>query len=291
MIKPLKITQTITDRSESLDKYLSDISRIQMIGAEQEAELARQIRKGGRMGARAKEKLVEANLRFVVSVAKQYEHQGLPLVDLINEGNIGLIRAADTFDDTRGFKFISYAIWWIRQRIMQAIADYGSMVRLPQNQQGVLVKTKRATNDFLQRNQRMPTVEELAELTSIEVDKVEKALQADAHMSSLEDPVSSDEDSATQGDRLFSSSDCADSHVDRESMAYDLLQVLSSVLSQRERMIILQSFGIGCPERGLDDIGNDMGLSCERVRQIRTRGLEKVRASKASTLLLAHLGS
>ena len=279
MMQQLKITQTITVRTETLDKYLVDISRIQMIGAEQEVELAQQIRKGGKTGEKAKEKLVTANLRFVVSVAKQYEHQGLQLVDLINEGNIGLIRAAETFDETRGFKFISYAIWWIRQRIMQAIADYGSMVRVPQNQQGFITKIKRATNDFLLANQRNPTVEELSELTSIEVGKVEKALQADAHISSLDEPVSSDEDSATLGERLTSSSDNADRQVDRESLTSDLMQVLDSVLSHREKIIIIQSFGIGCPGRELDDIGNDMGLSCERVRQIRKRGIEKVQNS------------
>lgn len=289
-MRQLKINQTITVRTETLDKYLVDISRIRMIGAEQEVELAQQIRKGGKTGEKAKEKLVTANLRFVVSVAKQYEQQGLPLVDLINEGNIGLIRAAETFDETRGFKFISYAIWWIRQRIMQAIADYGSMVRVPQNQQGFITKIKRATNDFLQANQRNPTVEELSELTSIEVDKIEKALQADMYTSSLEEPISDDE-SMTLGDKLFSSSDNADRSVDHESMTSDLLQVLGAVLNQCERTVILQSFGIGCPGRELDDIGHDLGLSRERVRQIRKRGLEKVRESKASNLLLTHLGS
>lgn len=290
MMQQLKITQTITVRTETLDKYLVDISRIRMIGVEQEVELAQQIRKGGKTGEKAKEKLVTANLRFVVSVAKQYEHQGLQLVDLINEGNIGLIRAAETFDETRGFKFISYAIWWIRQRIMQAIADYGSMVRVPQNQQGFITKIKRATNDFLQVNQRNPTVEELSELTSLEIDKVEKALQADTCTYSLEEPTSDDE-SMTLGDKLSSSSDNADRSVDHESLTSDLLQVLESVLSLRERTIILQSFGIGCPERELDDIGNDMGLSCERVRQIRKRGLERIRNSEASKLLLTYLGS
>lgn len=290
-MRQLKINQTITVRTETLDKYLVDISRIQMIGAEQEVELAQQIRKGGKMGEKAKEKLVTANLRFVVSVAKQYEQQGLPLVDLINEGNIGLIRAAETFDETRGFKFISYAIWWIRQRIMQAIADYGSMVRIPQNQQGFITKIKHATRDFQQKNQRNPTVEELSELTALEIDKVEKALQADAHMSSLDEPVSSDEDSATLGERLTSSSDNADCQVDRESLTSDLIQVLDSVLSHREKVIIMQSFGIGCPGRELDDIGNDMGLSRERVRQIRMRGIEKVQNSGKIEPLRKYLAS
>ena len=175
-MKQFKINKNITNRSEeSLDRYLVEISRVPMITPEQEVELAQIIRKGGKKGDKAKEKLVTANLRFVVSVAKQYQHQGVPLPDLINEGNLGLITAADKFDETRGFKFISYAIWWIRQSILQAIADYSSMVRRPQSQIAISNKIKNATNEFIQKQQRYPFAEELSDIISLEIDKIEKA--------------------------------------------------------------------------------------------------------------------
>ena len=241
-------------------------------------------------GEKAKDKLVTANLRFVVSVAKQYQHQGLPLTDLINEGNLGLITAAEKFDETRGFKFISYAIWWIRQSILQAIADYSSMVRRPQSQIAISNKIKNATNDFVQKHQRQPSAEELSEIISLEIDKIEKAIHSEAHVSSIDAPITDDE-STTLADTMSSPSEYdSDRKVDYDSMCNDLIQVLSSVLNERERIIVLQSFGIGCPERALDAIGYDLGLTRERVRQIRERGLEKVRKSKKSRLLLKHLG-
>ena len=291
-MRQIKIINSFTNRNEeSLDKYLVDISRIPMITAEEEVELAQAIRSGGKQAEKAREKLVSANLRFVVSVAKQYQHQGVPLIDLINEGNIGLIAAAEKFDDTRGFKFISYAIWWIRQSILQAIASYSNMVRRPQNQIAVSNKIKNATNEFIQRNQRYPSAEELSDIISMEIDKIEKAIQWEAHVSSIDAPVTDDETS-TMADTLASSADYAsDKQVDYESMCSDLMMVLSSVLNERERIIVVQSFGIGCQERGLEDIGNDMGLTRERVRQIRERGLDKVRKSPKSKLLLKHLGS
>ena len=291
-MRQIKIINSFTNRNEeSLDKYLVDISRIPMITAEEEVELAQAIRSGGKQAEKAREKLVSANLRFVVSVAKQYQHQGVPLIDLINEGNIGLIAAAEKFDDTRGFKFISYAIWWIRQSILQAIASYSNMVRRPQNQIAVSNKIKNATNEFIQRNQRYPSAEELSDIISMEIDKIEKAIQWEAHVSSIDAPVTDDETS-TMADTLASSADYAsDKQVDYESMCSDLMMVLRSVLNERERIIVVQSFGIGCQERGLEDIGNDMGLTRERVRQIRERGLDKVRKSPKSKLLLKHLGS
>ena len=291
-MRQIKIINSFTNRNEeSLDKYLVDISRIPMITAEEEVELAQAIRSGGKQAEKAREKLVSANLRFVVSVAKQYQHQGVPLIDLINEGNIGLIAAAEKFDDTRGFKFISYAIWWIRQSILQAIASYSNMVRRPQNQIAVSNKIKNATNEFIQRNQRYPSAEELSDIISMEIDKIEKAIQWEAHVSSIDAPVTDDETS-TMADTLASSADYAsDKQVDYESMCSDLMMVLSSVLNERERIIVVQSFGIGCQERGLEDIGNDMGLTRERVRQIRERGLDKVRKSPKSKLLLKHLGA
>jgi RNA polymerase primary sigma factor len=290
-MRQFKINKNFTNRTEeSLDKYLVEISRVPMITPEQEVELAQIIRKGGKKGDKAKEKLVTAHLRFVVSVAKQYQHQGVPLSDLINEGNIGLIPAADKFDETRGFKFISYAIWWIRQSILQAIAEYSNMVRRPQSQLAISNKIKNATNEFLQKHQRYPSAEELSEIIELEIGKIEKAIQDDAHMSSIDAPIS-DDDTATIADSIASASEYAsDRKVDYESMCTDVMLVLSSVLTERERSIVVQSFGLGCPERGLEDIGNDLGLSRERVRQIRERGLNKIRKSNMSYMLLRHTG-
>lgn len=289
-MKQFKINKNFTSRSEeSLDKYLAEISRVPMITPDQEVELAQIIRKGGKQGDLAKEKLVTANLRFVVSVAKQYQHQGVPLSDLINEGNLGLITAADKFDETRGFKFISYAIWWIRQSILQAIAEYSNIVRRPQSQIAVSNKIKKATNEFLLKQQRNPTADELSEIISLEIDKIEKAIQTEAHVNSLDAPVSEDADS-TMADVLASSPEyAADRTVNHESMCSDLMQVLCDVLNERERLIVIQNFGIGCPERSLDDIGYGMGLTRERVRQIRERCLDKVRKSGKSKYLLSHL--
>lgn len=275
----------------SLEKYLTEIDRIPMIRPEQEAELAHQIHSGGRKGAKAKEKLITSNLRFVVSVAKQYQHQGVPLTDLINEGNLGLIAAVDRFDETRGFKFISYAIWWIRQSILQAIANYGNTIRNPQNQIGINNKVKSAINSFVQMHQRMPSVEELCEITSIEADKIKKAIEVNAPITSIDTPRGEDEDGGTMADSMFSTEDAADRHADHESMYTDLILILNSVLDRRERTIIIESYGIGCQERELADIGNDMGLSRERVRQIRNRGIEKIQNCKESKLLLKYLGS
>ena len=290
-MRQFKINQSITKRSgESLDKYLVDISRIPMITPDQEVELAQSIRKGGKKGQQAKDKLITANLRFVVSVAKQYQNQGISLSDLIDEGNIGLITAADKFDETRGFKFISYAIWWIRQSILQAIAEYSNIVRKPQNQIAISNKIKNATNEFIQKNQRYPSAEELSDLISLEIDKIEKAIQTETHVTSIDTPITEDE-GTTMADMMSASSEYAsDRQVDYESMCHDLTQVLCSILNERERKIVIQSFGIGCQERGLDDIGCDMGLTRERVRQIRERSLEKIRKNKKSRLLLRHIG-
>ena len=262
-----------------------------MITPDQEVELAQTIKKGGKKGEKAKEKLVTANLRFVVSVAKQYQHQGVPLSDLINEGNLGLITAADKFDETRGFKFISYAIWWIRQSILQSIAEYSSIVRRPQSQIAISNKIKNATNEFIQKYQRYPSAEELSDIISLEIDKIEKAIQAEVHVASIDAPITEDE-GTTMADMISSSSEYAsDRKVDYDSMCNDLMQILTSILNERERIIVIQSFGIGCSERGLDAIGNDLGLTRERVRQIRERGLDKVRKSPKSRLLLKYLGS
>ena len=290
-MRQFKITKSITTRNEeALDKYLVEISRMPMISPDQEVELAQIIKKGGKKGEKAKEKLVTSNLRFVVSVAKQYQHQGVPLIDLINEGNIGLINAADRFDETRGFKFISYAIWWIRQSILQAVAEYSSIVRRPQSQIAISNKIKNATNAFLQEHLRYPSAEELSEIIALEIDKIEKAIQAEAHVASIDVPITEDE-STTMADTIASPSEYAsDSKVDYDSLCDDLMLVLKSILNDKERTIIVQSFGIGCQERGLDDIGSDLGLTRERVRQIRERSLEKMRKSSKSRFLLKHLG-
>ena len=291
-MRQLKINKSITPRSEeSLDKYLTEISRVPLISTDEEVVLAQAIHAGGQKGEIAKDKLVKANLRFVVSVAKQYQNQGVSLADLISEGNIGLITAADKFDETRGFKFISYAIWWIRQSILQAIAEYSNMVRRPQSQIAISNKIKNATNAFLQKYQRNPSAEELSDIISLEINKIEKAILAEVHVSSIDAPITEDEGS-TMADVLASSSDYAtDRKVDQESMCSDLMQVLCTVLNDRERIIVIQSFGIGCPERGLDAIGNDLGLTRERVRQIRERGLDKVRKSPKSRMLFKHFGA
>lgn len=291
-MKPLKINVRITDPTkESLGRYLADISRIPMISAEREVELAQQMRKGGREGAEAKEELITANLRFVVSVAKQYQPKNIPLVDLINEGNIGLIKAAEKFDETRGFKFTSYAVDWIRQGILQFLNGQSNTIRVPQNQTGVNNKIKKATSEFLHEHLRNPSVEELSEMLDLDLCIIEKALRANTYMASIDEPLlDSEGDTRTMGDTLASTTDyTADRYVDHESMSHDLVLVLNSVLNMREKIIIQQSFGIGCQERELEDIGADMGLTRERVRQIKKLAIEKIRESAESKLLFQHL--
>ena len=290
-MRQLKISKSITNRSsESLDKYLVEIGRVPMISIEEEIELAQKIRKGGRAGDRAKEKLVNANLRFVVSVAKQYQHQGLSLTDLIDEGNIGLVRAAEKFDETRGFKFISYAVWWIRQSILQAIAEQSRIVRLPLNQVGALSKIQNQIAKFEQENQRRPSVGELSSLTKIEEEKIDQTIKADNHHMSIDAPFSEDDDNSL-ADVMSSGDDTrTDKQVDFESMSLELNNVLKSVLKEREITIIRECFGIGCPEKGLEEIGDQLGLTRERVRQIREKSIAKLRDSGNSRVLMKYLG-
>lgn len=292
-MRQFKTTQSITNRLEdSLGKYLRDIAAISMISPEKEVELSRLIQAGGRAGEKAKEELVNANLRFVVSVAKQYHTKEIPLQDLIEEGNIGLITAAEKFDETRGFKFISYAIWWIRQSILHALADYGSTIRVPQSQHGVLNKVRRATSDFMQEHQRGPSPEELCEATGLDIDKIEQALQSVSFFDSIDEPIQNGEDEGRQKEETMASNlFVTDRQLDKESMTHDLILVLNSVLNPRERFVIVQNFGIGCQERELQDIGQDMGLSRERVRQIKNNGLAKIKKSKEAELLAKYLGS
>ena len=290
-MRQLKIQRSITNRSsESLDKYLLEIGRLPMVSIDEETELAQLIRKGGKEGERAKEKLINANLRFVVSVAKQYQHQGLSLTDLIDEGNIGLVKAAEKFDETRGFKFISYAVWWIRQSILQAIAEQSRIVRLPLNQVGALSKINAEVAKFEQEHLRRPSTQELANLTNIDENKITQTMRADNHHMSIDAPFS-DDDENSMADVLASGDDTrADRIVDRESMNSDLDDAMANALKPREVAILKESFGIGCPEKGLDEIGEEFGLTRERVRQIREKSIQKLRESGYARILVKYLG-
>jgi RNA polymerase primary sigma factor len=290
-MRQLKIQKSITNRSsEALDKYLVEIGRAPLISIDEEIELAQTIRRDGPEAQKAKEKLVSANLRFVVSVAKQYQHQGLTLTDLIDEGNIGLIKAAEKFDETRGFKFISYAVWWIRQSILQAIAEQSRIVRLPLNQTGALSKINQTISTFEQEHGRRPSNFEIEELTGVESDKIEQAIKADAHHMSIDAPFGDDDDNAMV-DMLSSGDDSrTDKQVDYESLTSDLDHVLGRVLKDRELRIVKECFGIGCHEKGLEEIGTEMGLTRERVRQIREKSIAKLRESGYAKVLMKYLG-
>lgn len=291
-MRQLKIQKSITNRnSEALDKYLVEIGRAPMISIDEEIELAQIIRKGGRAGERAKNRLVEANLRFVVSVAKQYQHQGLTLTDLIDEGNIGLIKAAERFDETRGFKFISYAVWWVRQSILQAIAEQSRIVRLPLNQVGSLNKVNQEINKFEQENLRRPSVQEISDRTGVDEDKIAQSMMASGHHVSIDAPFGSYDDDNAMVDVMSSGDDSrTDKGVDHESMAQELRAVLDKVLKERERKILCACYGIGETEKGLEEIGDKMGLTRERVRQIREKSITKLRESGNIKILAKYLG-
>lgn len=290
-MRQLKISKSITNRSsEALDKYLVEIGREPLISIDEEIELAQKIKKGGREGERAKDKLVKANLRFVVSVAKQYQHQGLSLTDLIDEGNIGLVKAAEKFDETRGFKFISYAVWWIRQSILQAIAEQSRIVRLPLNQVGALSKINNEISKFEQEHLRKPSVQELSSITNIDEEKIDQSIKADNHHMSIDAPFQEGEDNSL-ADVMASGDDSrTDRQVDRESMNLELDNVLKKVLKDREITIIRECFGIGCHEKGLEEIGDQLGLTRERVRQIREKSIVKIRESGYAKVLMKYLG-
>ena len=289
-MRQLKISRSITNRQgEALDRYLGEIARIPMVNLDEEEELAEEIRQGGKKGERAKDKLVAANLRFVVSVAKQYQHKGLSLTDLIDEGNIGLVKAAEKFDETRGFKFISYAVWWIRQSILQAIAEQSRMVRLPLNQVGALSKINNEIQKFEQKHQRKPSAEELSEITDIDHKKIERTMNADVRHMSIDAPFT-DDDSNSLSDMLPSSDRTLTNMVDKESMHEDLKEIFQKVLKPREETIIRKSFGIGCQEEGPEEIGTQLGLTRERVRQIKEKSIEKIRNSGYAHILAKYLG-
>lgn len=290
-MRQLKISRSITNRQgEALDRYLGEIARIPMVGLDEEERLAREIRQGGKRGERAKNKLIAANLRFVVSVAKQYQHKGLSLTDLIDEGNIGLVKAAEKFDETRGFKFISYAVWWIRQSILQAIAEQSRMVRLPLNQVGALSKINSEIQKFEQANHRRPSAEELSEITNIDTDKIYSTMNADTRHMSIDAPFSQDDDSNSLADLLPSGDRTLTNTVERESMDRDLKDIFAKVLKPREETILRKSYGVGTQEEGPEEIGAQMGLTRERVRQIKEKAIEKIRQSGYRRILAKYLG-
>ncbi len=286
-MRQLKITKSITNReSASLDKYLQEIGRYELISVEEEVELAQRIRKGDQ---EAIEKLTQANLRFVVSVAKQYQNQGLTLPDLINEGNLGLIKAAEKFDETRGFKFISYAVWWIRQSIMQAINEQSRIVRLPLNQVSSLSKYNKAVAEFEQQNQRRPTADELSKLLDLPKEKVMDTMRVSGRHVSVDAPFAEGEDNSLLDVLENSDSPVADRGLMNESLSKEIERAFST-LTERERLILKLSFGIGMPEMSLEEIGEKFGLTRERVRQIREKAIRRLRNTSRSNLLKSYLG-
>ena len=286
-MRQLKITKSITNReSASLDKYLQEIGKEELISVEEEVELAQRIKKGDK---EALEKLTKANLRFVVSVAKQYQNQGLSLPDLINEGNLGLIKAAEKFDETRGFKFISYAVWWIRQSILQALAEQSRIVRLPLNQVGSLNKINKAFARFEQEHERTPSAEELANELELPKEKVTDTLRVAGRHISVDAPFADGEDNSLLDVLVNADSPNADRGLINESLATEVDRALE-ILTERERDIIRYFFGIGCSEMTLEEIGEKFDLTRERVRQIKEKAIRKLRQSNRAGILRSYLG-
>ena len=286
-MRQLKITKSITNReSESLEKYLQEIGREELLSTDEEVELAQRIRKGDRQ---ALERLTKANLRFVVSVAKQYQNQGMSLPDLINEGNLGLIKAAEKFDETRGFKFISYAVWWIRQSILQAIAEQSRIVRLPLNQVGSVNKINRMLNKFEQENERRPSVDEISEQIDLPEEKVGEAMLANSRHVSVDAPFVDGEDNSLLDVLVNDDAPLADRQLVLESLREEISNVLQT-LNDRERCVIKAFYGIGEPEMTLEEIGNKYGLTRERVRQIKEKAIRRLRNNTKNQLLKSYLG-
>ena len=286
-MRQLKITKSITNReSDSLDKYLQEIGHEELISVEEEVELAQRIKKGDR---KALEKLTKANLRFVVSVAKQYQNQGLSLPDLINEGNLGLIKAAEKFDETRGFKFISYAVWWIRQSILQAIAEQSRIVRLPLNQVGSVNKINRVLNKFEQEHERRPSIDEIADNVDLPQEKIEEAMKVNSHHVSVDAPFADGENNSLLDVLPNNDSPMADRKLVLESLREEINRALQT-LNERERNIIEAFFGINQPEMTLEEIGDKYGLTRERVRQIKEKAIRRLRHNTQNKLLKSYLG-
>ncbi len=286
-MRQLKITKSITNReSAALDKYLQEISKEELISVEEEVELAQRIKKGD---TRALERLTRANLRFVVSVAKQYQNQGLTLPDLINEGNVGLIKAAEKFDETRGFKFISYAVWWIRQSILQAIAEQSRIVRLPLNQVGSVNKINRVLSKFEQENERRPSVDEISEHLDLPKDKIDEAMSVNGRHVSVDAPFSDGEDNTLLDVLVGDDTPATDRELVIESLRSEINTALK-ILTVRERNVIEAFFGINCPEMTLEEIGAKFGLTRERVRQIKEKAIRRLRENRHNKLLKTYLG-
>ncbi|MDR1562504.1 MAG: RNA polymerase sigma factor RpoD/SigA [Dysgonamonadaceae bacterium] len=286
-MRQLKITKSITNReSASLDRYLQEIGREELVTVEEEVELARAIRNGDRS---ALTKLVRANLRFVVSVAKQYQNQGLSLPDLINEGNLGLMKAAEKFDETRGFKFISYAVWWIRQSILQALAEQSRIVRLPLNQVGSINKITKAFSKFEQEHERRPSPEDLAEELDIPVEKIADTLKVSGRHISVDAPFVEGEDNSLLDVLVNEDAPYADRTLMNESLSREVNRALNT-LSDRERDIVKMFFGIGTAEMTLEEIGDKFDLTRERVRQLKEKAIRKLKTGTKNDLLKSYLG-
>ncbi|MGN6539763.1 MAG: sigma-70 family RNA polymerase sigma factor [Ginsengibacter sp.] len=288
-MRSLKISKSITNReSESLEKYLQEIGRVEMISPEEEVRLATLIKQGDQ---KALDKLTKANLRFVVSVAKQYQNQGLTLPDLINEGNLGLIKAAQRFDETRGFKFISYGVWWIRQSIMQALAEQSRIVRLPLNKVGLTNRISRTYSQLEQEFERAPTIEEIAEVLNIDVEEVSASMRMTSRHVSMDSPLSDGEESTLIDVLVNGNAESADQQIIFNDSLKQEIQRSLSLLTPRQKEVICYFYGIGVDEPvSLEDLGLRYGLTRERVRQIKDKALEKLKSFTGSNLLKEYMG-
>lgn len=284
-MRQLKITPSVTARTQTVENYLRDLGKLEMVTPEEETELAVRIQAGDDA---AFGRLVEVNLRFVVSVAKQYQNRGLDLLDLVNEGNIGLMKAALKFDPTRGFKFVSYAVWWIRQQILQALSDKGRLIRLPLSQVGILNKIGRARAEFLQDNEREPTDAEIAELADISPEKLGESIMGDIKGMSLDFSLGEDQAESLIDILPNRDSPSADKELENESLRKDIATAMN-VLNERERRVLTLSFGLGCQAMTLEEIGENLELTRERVRQLKMKAIHKLSAPKVCSRIAQYL--
>jgi len=289
-MRQLKITKSITNReSQSLEKYLQEIGKVELISSEEEVRLAALIRQGDQ---KSLDRLTKANLRFVVSVAKQYQNQGLSLPDLINEGNLGLIKAAQRFDETRGFKFISYAVWWIRQSILQALAEQSRIVRLPLNKVGLTNRIQKAFSQLEQQFEREPSAEELAELLDMDLDEVSASLSISSRHVSMDTPISEGEDGTLLDVLINPNAEKTDGELDHTQSLKTEIDRSLKTLTERQKEVICYFFGIGVDHpMSLEDIGERFNLTRERVRQIKDKAITKLRTTNRVNLLRTYLGS